>query len=58
MSRTCKEQLLDFFYIHGKRHYIIRIQESTVKASNFGPHLNFGLFFSEGLASIKTRPKE
>jgi hypothetical protein len=30
----------------------------TVKASNFGPHGNFGPFFSEQLATIKTRPME
>jgi hypothetical protein len=30
----------------------------TVKASNFGPHGNFGPFISEGLAVIKTRPTE
>jgi hypothetical protein len=30
----------------------------TFKTSNFGPHGNFGTFFSEGLAIIKTRPTE
>jgi hypothetical protein len=32
--------------------------ELTVKASNFGPHENFGLSFSEGLAIIQRRPTE
>jgi hypothetical protein len=36
---------------------IIWNPETTVKASNFEPHVNFGLF-PKGLAIIKTRPKE
>jgi hypothetical protein len=31
---------------------------TTVKASNFGPHGNFGPLFSEGLAMIEMRPTE
>jgi hypothetical protein len=34
------------------------VRYSTVRASNFGPHVNFGFFFSEGLAIIKSRPTE
>jgi hypothetical protein len=31
----------------------------TVKATNFEPHVSFGLFFSsEGIAIITTRPTE
>jgi hypothetical protein len=35
----------------------IRLQQPTVKASNFEPHGNFG-FFSKGVDFIKTRPTE
>jgi hypothetical protein len=30
--------------------------EETIKPSNFGPHVNLGLFFPEVPAIIKTRP--
>jgi hypothetical protein len=31
---------------------------ATVKAYNFGPHVNFGIFFSKRLAIFKTRSTE
>ncbi len=37
------------------RCWKIRAPGRTVKASNFGPHWNFGPFLSEGLAITKTR---
>jgi hypothetical protein len=39
---------------NGKNEFYTR----TSKASNFGPHGNFGPLFEKGLAIIETRPTE
>jgi hypothetical protein len=52
MNKTNSADLTDFSNFHSLKLFCSKPSDVTVKAPNFGPHGNFGLFLASSVASV------